>query len=212
MEKKKRILEIELEIAREMKKRDIIAECIDNSIADSIKNIFNLLKRKQEMLSKFSTLYDEEYKNADSDLIKIINYKKGEMIQFGTNLLPPNMYKLESYISCHDLKNRIKYAIKDKLSEFKEVDEDGHIIDIWDRAILIIEVFKEGQIADFDNYFIKPYVDGIVLSRFVYDDSARNLKVFYSPLDLKDYIVKFTLINQKYSEKYEDYLLDIYNK
>lgn len=212
MEKKRRILEIELEIAREMKKRDIIAECIDNSIADSIKNIFNLLKRKQEMLSKFSTLYDEEYKNADSDLIKIINYKKGEIIQFGTNLLPPNMYKLESYISCHDLKNRIKYAIKDKLSELKEVDEDGHIIDIWERAVLIIEVFKEGQIADFDNYFIKPYVDGIVLSRFVYDDSARNLKVFYSPLDLKDYIVKFTLINQKYSEKYEGYLLDIYNK
>lgn len=208
MEKKKRILEMELEGARNMGRIDICSTIIQNHIVDHFKSIYNLLESQQELCLLVARENNTQIENADSSLIDILEYKKGELVKLGINLFPYNAFKLESYFTHHKVKERIKYAIKSKLYELKDFDADGRILDIWNKALLFFEISKEGRNADFDNYFMKPYVDGIVLSRFVSDDKSNNLKIFYSPLKKRKYLIELTLINQNFIKNYQDFLLD----
>ncbi|WP_195972489.1 hypothetical protein [Clostridium thermobutyricum] len=137
-----------------------------------------------------------------SELINIIEYKENEIISFETNLFPNNYHKMEGYNHHTKTKNRIRVAVLEKLKEINYNTKNGTNYNSWDKAIVIFEIKKEGRIADFDNYFMKPYVDGIVLSGFLKNDTSDNLDIIYKDLDSKKQLVRVTLIKKGVEHKY----------
>ncbi|MDU3535940.1 MAG: hypothetical protein E7F55_12885 [Clostridium perfringens] len=204
---KKPIAEWELEDA--IKFNNDSTKLLDDCIESCYNQFIKLIKYKQDFEYQNSLLEYREMENTHKDLVEIVEYEKDELVSFTTKLFPINYYKLESYKYNVELKNMIIYSISDKLKEINFKESNGEVINQWDKAILLIQLKKDGQATDFDNYFCKPFVDGIKKSRFIKDDNPECLNIAYSNLDSENQLIKLTLINRKYHKKYADKIHEI---
>lgn len=203
----KRIIDMELEEQRE--NMSPIERAVNQTIAGELQQVYNLLASKQAISNHFCKLNGDNFVNVDSELVNIVEYVKGEMVVLETSLFPPNLFLKESYFYHPDIKSRIKHAIKDKLFTLKETNINGEITDVWSNAILIFEINKLGKTNDLDNYFMKPYIDGVTLSRFIKDDNYNNLKLVYTPFKSDKQMIRMTLINLEFFNKYENIFWNI---
>ena len=179
---------------------DILDDVIQNTYDQFIK----LIKFKQKFNNLNSLMEDLAPVNTNKDLVEIIEYVENEIVVFTTELFPINYFKLESYGVHVELKNMIIFSIFDKLKEINFDSKFGKPINNWEEAILLIQVNKIGQLTDFDNYFCKPFIDGIKKSKFIIDDNPRCLNIAYSNLISENQLIKLTLINKKFHKKYEE--------
>lgn len=189
-------------------------ECTSNNemrflkehLATTTSYIFDLLEQKNQY-KQIQLLDNPSINNDDIEeqIIEISQYIPTEMVTFTSQILPSNYYRLSTFKEFASEKNRIISAVARALIlAKKEVTKDSDLEEYWKESILLIEVNKKGNLNDFDNYFIKPFVDGIKNSRFIEDDSSQNLSLIYSKMESKNQQVRFTLINKKYIKKYMD--------
>ncbi|MFR5263805.1 hypothetical protein [Clostridium sp.] len=183
-------------------------DLIDDTIEELFKTIHKFIDIKQRIEVENSMLDFREVENIGKDLITIIDYVENEFVIFESKIFPINYYKVESFRYYTSEKNLIINAVSEKLKELN-FKKDGQLVNNWDDSLLLFQIKKLGKVADFDNYFCKPFVDGIRNSRFIKDDSSNNLTISYSNLNSDQQLLRATLINKKYKKKYKEKILDI---
>ncbi|WP_055069060.1 hypothetical protein [Clostridium massiliamazoniense] len=183
-------------------------DLIDDTIEQCFQTIHNFIDIKQKIEVENSMLDFREVENVGKDLITIVDYVEDEFVIFESKIFPINYYKVESFRYYTSEKNLIINAVSEKLKEIN-FKEKGFVVNNWDESLLLFQLKKIGKVADFDNYFCKPFVDGIRNSRFIKDDSSNNLTISYSNLNSEQQLLRATLINKKHKEKYKEKILDI---
>lgn len=194
---KKRTIEYVLENEKENLK------IIDAAIALNLEYLFKLIEIGNDEVLKNNIIFDEDINEIETNLIKVETYIKNEIIVLNTNLIPMNYFTLESYKNNSNIKNIIIKAVSTKIKEIN-LEENS-----WRESIIFFEFFKDGRKSDLDNYFFKPFVDGIVLSGIIENDFMENLKIIYSRKPKDKHLLKITLINKKSLGNYKEKIFKI---
>ncbi|AQM58562.1 hypothetical protein [Clostridium baratii] len=151
----------------------------------SLKDLENIKLTLIENMRK-NNLYGYDEELIDSKELEIlisktqfelIEYIPKKKMVFNINLLPINIYELDSYASFLESKREIMNLFKSQIEKLSEQ---------WYGALVVFDICNELRNIDVDNYIYKPYIDAMVLSGLIKDDNCERLSVIQKGHYLND--------------------------
>ncbi|HDF2795442.1 TPA: hypothetical protein PC506_000590 [Clostridioides difficile] len=151
---------------------------------------------KNEQVSKRLELYDVS--NYSDKLIKVNEYVENKKIKIWTDMLPPNLFSVESSRYYSDYKELVQQLIIYKLSSF-----DEHFNKIVIKYKLYLDYLK----YDIDNYFFKTYTDAIMKSNLIQDDNCEQVKILMTGESGENIGLEIAIYNQDFLSEYVNEIL-----
>lgn len=176
----------------------------------SLKDLENIKLTLIENMRKNNLYgYDEELINSkelDSLIsktqFKLVEYIPTKKMIFSINLLPINIYELDSYSCFAESKREIMSLFKMRIEELSE-----H----WYGALVVFDICNELRNIDVDNYIYKPYIDAIVLSGLIKDDNCQRLSIVqkghYLDGEGEKKVLKIEIYNSIYLEEFSEEIM-----
>lgn len=195
---KKSIIEYELEEINNLKTAN---RQIDQALKHLEMCKLNLIQEKQENNSKLQDFFEIELEENDRSLGVIIKeHIPGEKISMVNSLFPPNLFVTESFRKYAEYKNIIQLSMCRTLEQLEEK---------WDEVLVCFSMGHNNKLYDLDNYYYKPYVDGIRQSGLICDDNAEIFKLFTKNKNSIEKDILIDIYNKKYVKKYIDEIMDL---
>lgn len=173
-----------------------------NKFVESIQ----LLKDETENILNNQNMFDNKKKEEFLRNLEIIRYEIFENINFENKYLENEeiKYTNNSY-EVEEKQGILKIVIPEVLPKFKNISNSAYknimlnvaqstkkFRDMFNEKLtfVMIIVHEKQKNMDIDNKFIKPIIDGLVMSQVIKDDNFSNM--FYSALGKNDAIKPYT--------------------
>nr|WP_172693310.1 hypothetical protein [Clostridioides difficile]AYD68705.1 Endodeoxyribonuclease RusA [Clostridioides difficile] len=135
----------------------------------------------------------DDVSNYSDKLIEVNEYVENKKIKIWTDMLPPNLFSVESSRYYSDYKELIQQLIIYKLSGFNE-----H----FNKIIIKYKLYLDYLKYDVDNYFFKTYTDAIMKSNLIKDDNFEQVKILMTGESSENIGLEITIYNQDFSLEY----------